>query len=1057
MHLFHDSRQSQYRSPFGAAATGSQITLALDVYDLPEGQVYLRLWQDREILIPMEQISQHRYAVSVTVPEEPCLLWYYFAVSTPQGTVCYGLPAGSQKGVGEIMDQPESWQITVYTPAELPGWYRDSVVYQIFPDRFARGSDWEECQKNAAHPPHWKGTHRMVMQDWNDTPFYCKDPQGRVVRWPFFGGNFSGIQEKLPYLQAMGIGTIYLNPIFLASSNHKYDTADYLTIDPGFGDEESFSRLCRAAEDRGIRIILDGVFSHTGDDSIYFNRYGNFPEPGAFSRSGSPYDSWYRFHGDPPAGYACWWGVDALPNVEENNPDFQELICGENGVIRKWLRLGASGWRLDVADELPDSFIAKIRAAAKAEKPDALILGEVWEDASCKISYGQLREYFFGNELDCTMHYPFRTGSIDFILGKCSAEAFADAMDTIREHYPPAALAGAMNLIGTHDTPRILTLLGEAPEGLSEAEREVYRLSPHQHWLALGRLRLLDVLLFTFPGVPCVYYGDEAGVQGYADPFNRSPFPWGHEDGELQFFVRKLSHLREDYPVLKQGETSYGFYGREVFSLTRKDLHQEITVYANRSQDPQTVPLPEPERSYLDLLSGQVMSGNTLTLRGLGAVMLFREGEQTAFSPLPAAARTPMGEGVLCPLFSLPSDSRWGTLGKPAEDFLSAIHRAGYRSWMLLPLCPAGTGNSPYSSHGIFASDARFLDPDTPVSMEGFEDFCRENSFWLEDYAMFTLLQKEFEGRPWQEWPWRERDRRNLPAIRRKYAGELQEIYTEQYRFQVQWTSLREKARALGISLIGDLPIYSAVNSADTWAHRELFQLDEKGYPTMRSGCPPDYFNPGGQDWGNPLYNWDVMKKDGYLWWKQRLSLAFSRFDYVRLDHFRAFASYYAIPAGVSARDGLWMKGPGIDFFRVMEKAFGTLPIIAEDLGSLDSEVYTLLSHTGLSGMNVWQFSAEEMLDMSPVQAAHRVFFSGTHDNQTLRSFLSDQGDPRSTAEILDIMRRLPASAVIFPVQDILDLDDAARINVPGVPQGNWNWRMTEEMVNALGESHGNS
>ncbi len=460
-----------------------------------------------------------------------------------------------------------------------------------------------------------------MVQDWNDTPFYCRDEKNNVTRWPFFGGTLRGIREKLPYLRDLGVGALYLNPIFLASSNHKYDTADYMKIDPGFGDEGEFLSLCLAAREMGIRIILDGVFSHTGDDSVYFNRYGNFPNPGAFSEEESPYDSWYRFGPEHPAGYECWWGIDALPNVEETDPGFQAHICGTNGVIRKWLRLGASGWRLDVADELPDTFIAAVRAAGKAEKADALLMGEVWEDASRKVSYGQLRKYFWGSELDCTMHYPFRAGAISFMLGQTDAGRFAAQMETLREHYPPSALNGALNLLGTHDTPRILTVLGEAPEPDSETAKEHYRLPPEQRALAIKRLKLLDILLFTCPGIPCVYYGDESGMEGFADPFNRGPYPWGREDRELQDHIRKLSHLRKAHSALRCGETAYLAPAPAVFGIKRTLAHEGILSYVNRSAHSEIIPLPQGcwHDAYSDALCAE-----TLTLPPLSGMILIK-------------------------------------------------------------------------------------------------------------------------------------------------------------------------------------------------------------------------------------------------------------------------------------------------------------------------------------------------------------------------------------------------------------------------------------------------
>ena len=620
MHLFHDSRSLSYRSPFGAVPTGTDITISLDVENFPSGKVYLRLWTKKELLIPMEPVSPTRYSVTVTAPQTPGLLWYYFALVSAEETVYFGHDTDRLGSLGQITDTPESWQITVYQPTTLPDWYKNSVVYQIFPERFHRGEDWLRRQNDAAHPEHWVGNKRIVVQTWDDTPFYCKDDLGRVVRWPFFGGTLEGIREKLPYLKSMGVGAIYMNPIFRAASNHKYDTANYLEIDPGFGDEESFSKLCAEAKEHGIRIILDGVFSHTGDDSIYFNRYGNYPAPGAYGKEESPYDSWYRFGSQFPSGYECWWGVDALPDVEENDPAYQEFICGENGVIRKWLRLGASGWRLDVADELPDEFIEKIRIAGKQEKDDALLMGEVWEDATNKVSYGFLRKYLLGSELDCTMHYPFRVGAMNYLLGAASPAQFAREMDAIRENYPPSAFYGAMNLIGTHDTPRILTILGEAPEDLTEIEKEYYRLPEEKRSLAMARLKLMDVLMFAFPGVPCIYYGDEAGMEGFADPFNRGTYPWGKEDKDLQTFVQKLSLLRKEYPILVDGAFQPFAVGDHVFALERRLDRQRLLCYVNRSDAPQEIFLPI---DGTDLLTDLPVTEGTITLPAYGALMVY--------------------------------------------------------------------------------------------------------------------------------------------------------------------------------------------------------------------------------------------------------------------------------------------------------------------------------------------------------------------------------------------------------------------------------------------------
>ena len=335
----------------------------------------------------------------------------------------------------------------VYPAAPMPEWARGCVGYQIFPDRFARERDWTPREPEAR-----RGTHRFLVRDWDTPVFYPRAENGDVSSWPFWGGTLRGIEEKLPYLASLGVTVLYLNPIFEAASNHRYDTADYTRVDPLLGRKKDFESLCEAARKRGIRIVLDGVFNHTGADSVYFDKFGNYG-------TAEKYRSWFRFGEQYRHGYECWWDVPDLPNVEENDPSFREFLCGKDGVVRRWLRRGASGWRLDVADELPDSLIRDIRAAMKEEKEDSLLLGEVWEDASNKVSYGALREYFLGSELDATMHYPFRTAVLDFLLGKIHAQAACDAFWTIQEHYPKENLHAALNLIGSHDRARVLTVL----------------------------------------------------------------------------------------------------------------------------------------------------------------------------------------------------------------------------------------------------------------------------------------------------------------------------------------------------------------------------------------------------------------------------------------------------------------------------------------------------------------------------------------------------------------------------------------------------------------------
>jgi 4-alpha-glucanotransferase len=552
--------------------------------------------------------------------------------------------------------------------------------------------------------------------NWNDTPVYIKDEEGNVTYWDFFGGNLAGVLEKLPYLKELGVSIIYFNPIFESPSNHKYDTADYLKIDAAYGDEETFSILVQKAKSLGISIILDGVFSHTGSDSIYFNKYGNYPGLGAYQSSDSPYFKWYKFKQTCNI-YECWWNVNTLPEVDEMNPSYRQFIYGsENSVIRKWMAKGVAGWRLDVADELPDEFIQELRQVLKENNPEAILIGEVWEDASRKESYGRLRQYFWGNELDATMNYPWREMFIHFLLGQGDSALLHARILSLSENYPKENFYAAMNLIGSHDRPRILTILGEAPleRNLSDSERRTYRFSTSARSLAVQRLKLLSLVQMTFPGVPCIYYGDEAGLEGYSDPYNRGTYPWGREDREIQDWYKKIIRLRAEYEVLQTGDFQ-SFYGpADVYGYKRRGKNEEITVLVNRHPSlTREVTLEGELRPFpfvIDLLSGEVISWEytanyedslTLKLEPLSA-KTFWSKKNDPTNRVHALTRSC---GVLMSVSSLPSAWGTGDLGKEAYNFIDFLAECRQSLWQVLPLNPTGLGGSPYQSDSAFAGN----------------------------------------------------------------------------------------------------------------------------------------------------------------------------------------------------------------------------------------------------------------------------------------------------------------------------------------------------------------
>ncbi len=543
----HDSHKSFFRTPMGPAPAGSKVTIRFQCDEATA--VILRTWQDEERCYAMMNTYMDDWEISLTLPQTPGLFWYWFIVYRADGkTVRYGNQPDKLGGEGLAYaeGEPESFQITVYDPAfTTPGYFHSANIYQIFPDRFFRA-------KTAAKDDR---VDRYVHEDWDTEMCSVGDMRGgKYQELDFYGGNLNGIREKLPYLKELGIDVIYLNPIFRARSNHRYDTGDYSKIDPLCGTQEEFEILCEEAKLLGMRVLLDGVFSHTGEDSVYFNHFGHYPTLGAYQGDASPYFDWYTFK-HFPEDYRAWWGIMSLPELRKDNPDYQQFMFKDKeGIVPRWIHAGACGWRLDVADELSMDFLRKLRVSARKADPDAIVLGEVWEDASNKVAYGEMRCYCSGDTLDSVMNYPLREAILDFMTGKCTAHDFARLIRHQEEVYPAQFRYALMNLVGSHDRTRVLNMLcGKECADLSKAEQQFVRLTPEEYELAVSRYKLCVDLLCALPGCPTIYYGDEAGLTGCHDPWNRRPFPWDKEDKELQAFVRnKLTH-RQASDVLKFG------------------------------------------------------------------------------------------------------------------------------------------------------------------------------------------------------------------------------------------------------------------------------------------------------------------------------------------------------------------------------------------------------------------------------------------------------------------------------------------------------------------------
>ena len=589
MKLYHDSRSLDCRAPFGAVKCGDVVRLRVYCCGAPRAVSITLSHDGRTQVFPLQSVGNDAYELRLNMPESPCLVWYHFSAVAADGHIEYlGNARDGLGGVGDAYDMvPPPFQITVYSrDYDTPHYLRDGIMYQIFPDRFCR-----------SRAPWYTREDIYLHENWEEPPLAIFDPRnGDTHSRDFFGGDLKGIISKLDYLQSLHVTVLYLNPIFQARSNHRYDTGDYTRVDPMLGDEEDLKVLCAEAAKRGIRVLLDGVFSHTGDDSLYFNKYGRYPTLGAAQSQDSPYYPWYTFERYPDK-YRCWWGINTLPEVKKDNEDYRRFMFQEEGVVRRWVRRGTSGWRLDVADELTMRFLRSLRQSVKAENPDATVLGEVWEDASNKVSYGEMRCYCLGDTLDSVMNYPLREAAIAFVRGDIDAYAFVRRIESLRENYPLPFFYSLMNLMGSHDRARVLNMLaGETWEEVDPLCRGECALDAGLRALAVKRLAQMLRLFMAMPGIPCIYYGDEAGMEGAADPFCRGTFPWGREDPEIMALTRAALDLRAARPVLRRGAFEihaldrdtvrirrFAYAGCDAFGEPLDDADCEVTVHSVRA------------------------------------------------------------------------------------------------------------------------------------------------------------------------------------------------------------------------------------------------------------------------------------------------------------------------------------------------------------------------------------------------------------------------------------------------------------------------------------------
>lgn len=594
--LGHDSRDDLYRVPWGAVTTGTPVTLRLRTFHNDVSDVTLRVWStaaEAQTLYPMELVATtdeppygyDYWQATIPAQDAPTILYYRFIVRDGSDEDFYEDDELFDGGWGTAYDDSPDYgfQIDVYeSDFETPDWMKNAVVYQIFPDRFYNGR-----RRNDARP--WHPTvyeNPVVKKGWGELPEgYCRNyvdvpceeqPLGR----DFFGGDLRGVAEKLDYLEDLGVTALYLNPIFMAPSNHLYDTTDYYRIDPYLGTYFDYLRLVYQARQRGIHIILDGVFNHTSSDSLYFDRYSRYPTEGAYESQDSRFYDWYTFY-NWPDDYNSWWGFDSLPVLTEID-EVRDFIYGrDHSVARWWMKLGGAGWRLDVAPDKSHDFWEEFRPRVKSANPDAVILGEIWDDAS---------PWILGDEFDTTMNYRFRRALIGFVNGDTNdpnqgfiqglnPDEFNSILHSIQEDYPPPAFETAMNLVGTHDTQRILWSLTPGERNREEKEFDTANVAEGK-----AKLKLLAIVQMTLPGAPTVYYGDEVGMTGDTDPDDRRPFPWDDKDADMLSHYRSLIGLRNGHTFLRTGsfDRLYTHNDHGTYAYGRKDETGAAVVAVNR-------------------------------------------------------------------------------------------------------------------------------------------------------------------------------------------------------------------------------------------------------------------------------------------------------------------------------------------------------------------------------------------------------------------------------------------------------------------------------------------
>lgn len=573
MRILFDSKQTQFKDPFGTLVPQQNCRFRIYIPSTVQTTDVTCIFVNEDsspsfsvkMSYYMKKGAYDIWSVDFSFSNVG-LYFYHFNIKTKTGS--FDL---YKQGDETNMEAGDLWQVScVPSDFTTPDWAKGAVIYQVFPDRFHKSG---KCDLTGKLEPY------TIHKDWNEEIEWRPTPEGKVLNNDFYGGNFKGITEKMDYIASLGVNILYLNPISKSFSSHRYDTGDYKTPDPMLGTEADFAAMCKSAHSHGIKVILDGVYSHTGSNSLYFDKEKTFGGKGAYCSPKSPYYTWYQFYNYPDS-YKSWWDFDTLPTVNKMDPSFiSYIITDPDSVVAHWLKLGADGYRLDVVDELPNEFVALLKKRIREIRPDALLIGEVWEDASNKIAYQCRKRYFVDGVLDSVMNYPFRTAILNFIRGVDDGRNLKNTVMTIAENYPPQVFLCNMNLLGTHDTARILTALVDDFEGDRHA-CATRHLSRSLYLTAQERLLAASFLQYTLPGSPSLYYGDEAGMEGHKDPFNRRTYPWGHEDAEILLHYNHLGMIRKN-EAIKYGDVQFFQAGEHQIGFSRSYNGRTVRCYLN--------------------------------------------------------------------------------------------------------------------------------------------------------------------------------------------------------------------------------------------------------------------------------------------------------------------------------------------------------------------------------------------------------------------------------------------------------------------------------------------